>query len=473
MSRPPESTGEDDVWQHGGHLCARHAPTVVDSMSPSLHLIPFLVAVSFALVHFACGKADHPRASSSHRGECPPAFKGLCTCGETQFQARNQFVVNCTNAMFTDTQPLAHLPKETQVLLYTGNNIPELKGNIFGEIDDETNEGVPYLRVVDLSNNGISTIRGKAFHRVSSVERLILNHNRIVLHRHKNHVRMFSNFANLRELHLTNAFANPTESDEDEDDDDDDDSDDDDDDEDDDDLDEESQGSRGSPSPSYLIQLQEIFRASNLSRLEKLHLEQNEIESFAHVPDLFCSLPSLADLHLGDNKISGVNDLNLSCLLHLRFLDLEKNNIESLPQETLHKDRGVTPFFMVDLGGNNFSCDDCEKIMALKEWLIKTRVQVRNQNFLACHALRDVKCPNIPNIQLPSNKNLNEETHGSAAVAVTIFLCLSVVALAIGAAYMNRTWITAKMSPVIQTVTRKVQYTTIGRQEDEVREVNV
>jgi hypothetical protein len=39
------------------------------------------------------------------------------------------------------------------------------------------------------------------------VERLILNHNDLYIVSSLSHPRMFSNFVNLKELHLTNAFT--------------------------------------------------------------------------------------------------------------------------------------------------------------------------------------------------------------------------------------------------------------------------
>lgn len=52
----------------------------------------------------------------------------------------------------------------------------ELPSNIFG-----TNSTMEKLRFLDMSNNGIQVIKGKSYHHVSSVERLILNNNKINL----------------------------------------------------------------------------------------------------------------------------------------------------------------------------------------------------------------------------------------------------------------------------------------------------
>ena len=39
---------------------------------------------------------------------------------------------------------------------------------------------------------------------------------------------------------------------------------------------------------------------------------------------MFCQLPALMDLYLGDNKLSSF-DVELDCLKHLRYIDLESN----------------------------------------------------------------------------------------------------------------------------------------------------
>ena len=73
-------------------------------------------------------------------------------------------VVNCTNSGFNDnTTMLKQLPLHTQVLLFNGNKIPYLDWNVFGVWDDHVD-----LKVIDLSNNQIEDIDGKAFHKVKN-----------------------------------------------------------------------------------------------------------------------------------------------------------------------------------------------------------------------------------------------------------------------------------------------------------------
>jgi Leucine-rich repeat (LRR) protein len=178
-----------------------------------------------------------------------------------------------------------------QVLIFTGNHIPELPWNIFGTENDMEN-----LRVVDMSNNGIRSILGKTYHRASKVERLVLNFNEISLTENGGHPRLLTGFPNLRELHLTAALASP---------------------------------SNGSLSFEQLSALKDILDRANLTQLVKIHLEQNQIAS--PIPsNIFCNLQSLLDLHLGDNWLTDSSLPRVSCLKRLRFIDLGRNRIRAL-----------------------------------------------------------------------------------------------------------------------------------------------
>ena len=56
---------------------------------------------------------------------------------------------------------LEFLPPETEVLLFNGNNITHFDWNVFGVWDDHQK-----LKLIDLTNNNIEDIDGKAFHKV-------------------------------------------------------------------------------------------------------------------------------------------------------------------------------------------------------------------------------------------------------------------------------------------------------------------
>lgn len=178
--------------------------------------------------------------------------------------------------------------------MYIGNNVSIMPWNVFGKMND-----YPFLEVIDMTNNNIQEIKGKTYHHVRNVKTLILNHNQLNITGEKTHPRIFSNFVNLESLHLTNAFSENVDPKE------------------------------------YLVALEQIFLGSNLTKLAKLHLEQNEIWSIRN-PNIFCSLISLMDLQLGDNKISEIN-FNLDCIQKLRFVDLRNNKINNLSNQTLSK----------------------------------------------------------------------------------------------------------------------------------------
>lgn len=184
-------------------------------------------------------------------GDCGAKFQNKCKCGIGDYIDRTDvYIVNCTNTGFRETSMLQSLPIQTEVLIWTGNYVPELPWNVFGAMNSLDN-----LTIIDMSNNHIREIRGKSYHHVSNVKRLILNHNNLSISRdddefNHHHPRVFSNFINLMELHLTNAFADNT-------------------------------------TEQLSEDLHDIFVESNLTKLTKLHLEQNEIRKFKVRLNLF------------------------------------------------------------------------------------------------------------------------------------------------------------------------------------------
>ena len=201
---------------------------------------------------------------------CPRDFRGRCICGKAIYNGVSKYLVNCTNSGFDNAAMLEDMPVETEVLIFTGNNIASMPWNILGKMNN-----YPNLEVIDMTNNKMKEIKGKTYHRVKNVKTLILNHNQLNITGDKAHPRIFSNFINLESLHLTNAFTENIDSKE------------------------------------YLLALEQIFIGSNLTHLKKLHLEQNEIWSFRN-PNIFCNLPSLMDLQLGDNNLTDIN-FNFDC----------------------------------------------------------------------------------------------------------------------------------------------------------------
>jgi len=351
---------------------------------------------------------------------CPRDFLGRCKCGKSIYNGVSRYLVNCTNSGFNNAAMLEDMPVETQVLIFTGNKITSMPWNILGKMND-----YPDLEVIDMTNNKMTEIKGKTYHRVKNVKTLILNHNQLNITGDKAHPRIFSNFVNLESLHLTNAFTENIDSKE------------------------------------YLLALEQIFIESNLTQLRKLHLEQNEIWSFRN-PNIFCNLPSLMDLQLGDNNLTDIN-FNFDCLKHLRFMDLRDNRIHTLAHYTLNQfdympNEGAN--IKIDLMGNPFICD-CN-IMDLLQWMNHTKVKVLDKKFYTCYdgvpaKNRDKKLLNVHELRCLTASR--QEYQGTTAV-LGILVVLMILLLAI-IGYMNLNSIRTSTTSFWDQMCRRGQYSTI------------
>jgi len=362
---------------------------------------------------------------------CPRDFRGRCICGKAVYNGVPRYLVNCTNSGFDNAAMLEDMPVETEVLIFTGNNIASMPWNILGKMND-----YPHLEVIDMTNNKMKEIKGKTYHRVKNVKTLILNHNQLNITGDKAHPRIFSNFINLESLHLTNAFTENIDSKE------------------------------------YLMALEQIFVGSNLTHLRKLHLEQNEIWSFRN-PNIFCNLPSLMDLQLGDNNLTDIN-FNFDCLKNLRFMDLRDNRIHTLAHYTLNQ-FDYMPYdganIKIDLMGNPFICD-CN-IVDLLHWMNHTKVQVLDKKFYTCYdgvpaKNRDKKLLNVHEFRCLTAPR--QEYQGTTAV-LGILVVLMIVLLAI-IGYMNFNSIRTNTSSFWDQICRRGQYSTILTKPEE-QEVHV
>lgn len=390
-----------------------------------------LIFVQIILLVFSIAVSAKPQNISS---ACSVKFNDKCSCGVIEYNYRSQYVVNCTNAGFTNTSVLEYMPSDVEVLIFTGNFLTTLTLNIFGTIND-----YPKLHVIDMSNNHIRIIHGKTYHHVRSVERLILNHNNISIsptddEQNSLHPRIFSNFINLKELHLTNAFADYT-------------------------------------SPALSKDLHSIFMKSNLTKLIKLHLEQNEITKF-NDGNVFCDLPELEDLHLADNNLNEIN-FNLLCLKRLRFLDLERNQFEIVREKDLNLLNLVASKvhdFTVDFSLNPFSCD-CV-IYPFVNWIHSTNVTIRQKDNLKCHrssGYQPLLQLTFPKCKVQSLAHHSGPGHTAALVFFCVAFSIAIIAIFGAIIYLSKERIKHFVSPVISS--RKVYYTTI--KDDEIHEVIV
>lgn len=379
-----------------------------------LYAILFLIYASTAELSNICNDPNLHSLETLETAKlkCGPSFGGRCLCMRTCYENHYQFVVNCTNSGFRDATPLSHLPNETQVLIFTGNYLEELPWNVFGTLDR-----LPYLRVIDMSNNKIREIKGKAYHHVQRVERLILDFNELSLDPHP---RVFSNFVSLLELHLTDAFED-------------------------------------GPPRDLAETLHDIFVNSNLTQLIKLHLEQNEISEFRD-SNVFCDLPMLLDLYLGDNALTAFH-FNISCLHKLRFLDLQRNKFAKVAERDLHamdalikRNQNVS----VDFTGNPLECS-C-KLNPFVKWMNKTKVFIRNKNNLRC-------TEGGKSHKLHETKNCAPRLFSSSPRGATVllfFLSVVLIALVCALIYVQRAKLQKRIEPILDSVNKRVRYTSIA-----------
>ncbi|XP_068152785.1 trophoblast glycoprotein isoform X2 [Drosophila tropicalis] len=417
------------------------------------------LAMTMVLLLLGISLSGGEQSSSS---SCGPNFPTSCSCGREMYESEVQFIVNCTNAGLRNTSVLEYMPDEVEILIFTGNRITELPWNVFGSINDYKN-----LKIVDMSNNHIREIRGKSYHHVPRVERLILNHNNLSISRfddevNHHHPRVFSNFVNLQSLHLTDAFEDNS-------------------------------------SPQLSEDLHDIFVNSQLVKLQKLHLEQNEITHFKD-RNVFCDLPSLRDLHLGDNLLKDIN-FEVRCLKNLRFLDLERNKFEFVKPSDMRvmnelEDRvNRTVNLIVDFNLNPFVCD-C-KISPFRTWIQSTRVTVRNKDSLICfhdphrvdpmpahivqldmEACRDAIAAAATILNAAEDEQRYGELqaphmsgHTATLIFLLIVLSMILLGLLVALVYVSRDKLKYMITPVFDNVAKKVQYTSI--KDEDCPEVHV
>ncbi|XP_059082511.1 trophoblast glycoprotein-like [Tigriopus californicus] len=389
------------------------------------------VCILFTLV-LICSSYDGDEPDETG---CPVVFQKLCTCKRQKYHYWKDpeeiiFMVNCTNTNFKDTSMLDTLPDGIQALIFTGNDIPVLHWNVFGVWNDHRD-----LEIVDMSNNKIQEIKGKAYHQVSYVKRLLLNHNDLIVSGRRFHGRILTNFVRLEELHLTNAFSETIDT------------------------------------KWYLKDLKNIFLASNLEHLKTLHLEQNEIWSITD-DDMFCAFPSLTNLHLGDNQLQDI-EFSLDCLQKLRYLDLQYNKIRRLTDATLNKLDKVLKSDSEDravhLKGNPFHCD-CH-LKNFQHWLLSTHTTLFHKDEIRCFD----GYPERNAGRRVTNAEISEcsPTHNSLTNVLLSILILVMIGLGLLIVYYHRQRIHSSFKPLVVSFQKSMQYRTIDKEEEPPTEVNV
>ena len=247
-----------------------------------------------------------------------------------------------------------------------------------------------------------------------------------------------SNFQNLEELYLDNAFG-----------------------------DEE----RGF---NFVEDLMTMLTEAKLSKLRILHLENNQIGQFPHEM-VFCSLPNIQRLYLSNNYLSEIR-INFTCTSRIRTLDLSFNHIKNLDNISSFYLDHVTRGFHVNLTGNPFRCD-CHMSHFLN-WFKRTPLFVINRESYHCHSgypetnaqklltnltLADLQCDTY----IHSNFKTYLTASYSILIALIIFLCL----LLTGLIYSSREHLSSTWSQFSSRLSSKRQYTSL--EKDEIRRENV
>lgn len=361
---------------------------------------------------------------------CEAEFVGRCTCGHKLYDGVLRSVTNCTNSGFTNVSVLEQLSPDTEVLIFTGNNISTLPPNLFGDVATYRN-----LEVIDLSNNNISRIQGKAFHRIPNVKKLILNNNRWSV---EDHWRLFANMESLEELHLNAAmdigappYIDPSE-------------------------------------PLYeksIHKLIKIFTENPLKNLTTIHLENNEIGPNLDM-DIFCSLPVISHIYLANNSILQVS-INSTCLHSLMHLDLSSNHIRRLSNYTL-RNLEELPDITLDLSDNNFNCD-C-RMEDFYHWLHDTKVFVVGKENYKCEDGFPEDNAGELILSLPTQRLwcptplLLRPSFGIAHAILLIVVSLMVLLLTV-VAIMNRRVVVFTVRRFGEPLYRRLQYSSIQKHE--------
>lgn len=214
---------------------------------------------------------------------------------------------------------------------------------------------------------------------------------------------------------------------------------------------------------------------------------------------MFCGLPALTDLYLGDNQLRGV-DFSLECLEKIRYLDLQYNKIKRLDDKTLRKIEKVfaadPDHRMLNLKGNPFHCDCYLKNFRL--WLAHTNIsmfhkvisrallQKDEKNYILLSRIQsDLRCYDGYPIANAGKKILNANRldcappesadkslssaalHHGRGVTNGLLVTLIVLVIVVGAmvVYYNRQKLRDNVKPLVVSFQKSMQYKTIDKEE--------
>ncbi|XP_074603063.1 trophoblast glycoprotein-like [Brevipalpus obovatus] len=419
-------------------MCSHHHNhhPIITTMGLRLHLSSFILTVS--IIYLLTVKVNPIFGEDSVSVNCPILLKN-CSCGHQTYRGTDAtYITNCTDTGITDPLVLRDISQATEALIFTGNFIHELPPNIFG-IPDKSKEKHEALKQVNMSHNYIRKVHGKSFHEVSSVVMLDLSNNQILITGDEYHPRFFTNFGNLEELYLDNAFGDIDRSD------------------------------------NFMEDLMSMIVEAKPNRLRILSLKYNRIKRFPR-PSTLCELPSLQKLMLNGNNITDIG-IDLSCNTRLRYLDLSNNKITSLDNQTLHRLSPMSPTFHIDLRGNPFHCD-CE-LREFINWISNAPFFVTGKLEYRCatgypESLINRTLLSLSPYELECDHLSSSVRHGYFSITyVILVICIFISTfLLIGLVYQNRNILFTSCTKSWAEALSKRQYTSLEKDDPRVtREV--
>ena len=341
--------------------------------------------------------------------------------------------INCVNQNFTteDSLRMLHLvsnfTRNLKTIKFTGNQISHLPPNLLGNIPHVS---LWNMETLDLSNNGIEYISGKAFHVIPDLKMLILDDNEWKVS--EKVPRIFYSFMSLKKLSLNFAFSTSDEK----------------------------------AADVQVQSLSVVFEGSELYLLEELYLERNSLR-FVH-SDIFQSLPSLRKISLRDNEIATTQGLfNATCheqsytyipdyqegssnrldeKCWLEEMDLYNNSLNTIDVEFIQQLMGNKEFKKLNIHENPLVCDcrmlDFHNLITHDQTVARVVHDLHN---LTCvipgegdhkHVLKDVSQEKFV-CGMP--KSAMEHSTNAASIVMTILFVIVALVLVIAAIYHRET----------------------------------
>ena len=353
-----------------------------------------------------------------------------CTCHHqgNERQIHEISVIECVDRHFDEATARRMLNATSQYMLnvekivFTGNNIYHLYPHVLGNLKHRS---LWDLKILNLSNNNIKEISGKAFHSAPELKTLILDDNEWQVS--DKTPRIFYSFMELRSLSLNFAFSTSDQK----------------------------------AANIQVENLSDVFEGSEMYWLEELYLERNNLEYVN--AKIFQSLPSLRKVSLRDNVIMRSRGLfNATChevtyafnfdevshrieeKCYLQEMDLYNNSLRYIDTDFINELLRNNNFTSLNIHSNPLVCD-CNMKPFVEMIMTDDTVKQILVDFdsLTCSVpgkkgqvlLSSVKLKDMCNF----GKSGMEKSTNAASVVITILLVVLALLLVIVGVYHRQT----------------------------------